>query len=59
MALDDRTSAAPVREITGEGAPVRTFVVEAREDLEMAEQVAPLLGEVSDPTATRPGAAPS
>ncbi len=59
LALDDRPSAEPVREITGEGASVRTFVVEAREDLEMAEQVAPLLGEISDPTATRPGAAPS
>ena len=59
LALDDRPSAEPVREISGDGASVRTFVVEAREDLEMAEQVAPLLGEVSDPTATRPGAAPS
>ena len=59
LALDDRPSAEPVREITGDGASVRTFVVEAREDLEMAEQVAPLLGEVSDRTATRPGAAPS
>ena len=59
LALDDRPSAEPLREITGEGASVRTFVVEAREDLEMAEQVAPLLGEISDPTATRPGAAPS
>jgi len=59
VALDDRTSGEPVREITGEFAPVRTFVVEAREDLEMAEQVAPLLGEVSDPTATHPRAAPS
>ena len=41
------------------GTSVRAFVVEAREDLEMAERVAPLLGEVSDPTATGPGAAPS
>ena len=59
VALDDRPSTEPVREITGTSASVRAFVVEAREDLEMAEQVAPLLDDVSDPTATRPGAAPS
>jgi acetate kinase len=58
VAVDDRPSSEPVREISAEGASVRTFVVEAREDREMAAQVAPLL-DLSDPAATRPGAAPT
>jgi len=40
--IDESTGAEPVREITADGAGVRTFVVDAREDLEMAAQVAPL-----------------
>jgi acetate kinase len=43
VAIDESTPAESVREVTADGAPVRTFVVEAREDLEMAAQVAPLL----------------
>jgi acetate kinase len=43
VAIDESTRAEAVREITAGGAAVRTFVVEAREDLEMAAQVAPLL----------------
>jgi acetate kinase len=42
VATDESTRAEPVREITAGGAGVRTFVVEAREDLEMAAQVARL-----------------
>jgi acetate kinase len=35
--------AAPGEEITGPGAAVRTFVVEAREDLQMAAEAERLL----------------
>jgi len=59
VAVDEVVSDEPVREITAAGAEVRTFVVEAREDLEMAEQVEPLLGAVSEPGATPRGARPS
>ena len=59
LALDDRPSAEPVREITGDGASVRTFVVEAREDLEMAGQVAAVARRGQRPDCHRPGAAPS
>jgi acetate kinase len=58
VAVDEVASDEPVREITAAGAEVRTFVVEAREDLEMAEQVAPLLGALSEPGATPRGPRP-
>jgi acetate kinase len=59
VAVDERAAPEPVREVTAEGAAVRTFVVEAHEDLEMFEQVAPLLDALSEPTPTRRGSAPS
>jgi hypothetical protein len=37
-AQDDGGSLDPVRDLTVPGAPVRTFVVHSREDLEMVRQ---------------------
>jgi acetate kinase len=59
IAVDERPGTEPVREVTAENATVRTFVVEAREDLEMVEQVAPLFDVVSGPAATPRAAGPS
>jgi acetate kinase len=49
LQLDDRLNAEPNgdREITGAGATARTFVVRAREDIEIAHQARAVLGEGS------------
>jgi acetate kinase len=39
VTLDDRGDTTGDREITSSGSPVRTFVIEAREDIEIARQV--------------------
>jgi acetate kinase len=49
VALDDPDGAAGDREITRDGASVRTFVVEAREDLEIAREVRRVLDAPSAP----------
>jgi acetate kinase len=46
-AQDDGSSADPVRDVTVPGAQVRTLVVHAREDLEMAGQARAALARVS------------
>jgi len=43
----NRAAAAGDREVTGRGAGVRTFVIKAREDLEIARQVRSTIGETS------------
>ena len=42
--LDRNTTASPDCDISGDGAPARTLVVESREDLEIARGVTELLG---------------
>jgi len=49
VALDDPDGGAGDREITHAGASVRTFVVEAREDLEIAREVRRVLAESGVP----------
>jgi acetate kinase len=49
VALDDPEGAAGDREITRSGAAVRTFVIEAREDLEIAREVRRVLDAQSAP----------
>jgi acetate kinase len=48
VSLDEgvNRTAQPDRELSVAGAPVRSFVVEAREDLEIARGVRQVLGEV-------------
>jgi acetate kinase len=49
VALDDPEGATGDREITRSGAAVRTFVIEAREDLEIAREVRRVLDAQSAP----------
>lgn len=51
VALDEERNAGahPDAELTGDGAPVRTFVVEAREDVEMAAEVRAVLADADAP----------
>jgi acetate kinase len=50
VALDEdvNATAQPDQELTATGAPVRSFVVEAREDLEIARGVRQVLGGPGD-----------